>query len=104
MFAGRDPIAIMGPDINYSTNISFWFGAPLVAELWHNWARANAGSWGLQTVRLALVARTVVKVSSGNSISGQSGIFGKWHAVARSSGAEFLGWKLDTSDTPLAIR
>lgn len=107
IFAGRSaPIAVMGPDINFNTNyFNFASGMPMVAgplgQIGNN-KRAQLGDFKLFGSLWSPAAW--VKVSSGNSISGQSGILPvngtPWPFIW---GGNFSGGKLDTSGTPLAV-
>jgi O-glycosyl hydrolase len=107
LFAGRNaPIAVMGPDINFNTNyFNFAAGMPVVAG-----PLAQLGDskrWQLGDFKLFgshWSPAPWVKVSSGNSISAQSGnlpVNGTaWPFIW---GGNFSGGKLDTSGTPLAL-
>lgn len=107
MFAGRSaPIAVMGPDINFNTNY-FNFAAGMaavggpLAQLGDS-KRAQLGDFKLFGSHWS--PAPWVKVTSGNSISGQSGnlpVNGTpWPFIW---GGNFSGGKLDTSGTPLAV-
>jgi O-glycosyl hydrolase len=107
LFAGRSaPIAVMGPDINFNTNyFNFASGMPAVAgplAQLGDARRAQLGDFKLFGSHWS--PAPWVKVSSGNSISGQSGnlpVNGTpWPFIW---GGNFSGGKLDTSGTPLAV-
>jgi len=106
LFAGRSaPIAVMGPDIDYNTNyFNFSADGPLVAGTLAQLGEGKRGQLGDFKLFGSLWSPAPwVKVSSGNSISGQSGILPvngtPWPFIW---GGNFSGGKLDTSDTPLA--
>ena len=106
LFAGRHAqIAVLGPDINQNTNyFNFSADGPRVAG---TLARLGAG----KTARLGdfkLIGShwspaPWVKISSGNKIGGQSGIYPtngtSWPFIW---GGNFAGGRLDTSGTPRA--
>jgi len=106
-FAGRNaPIAVMGPDINFNTNyFNFASGTPLVAGPLAQMGDSKQGQLGDFKLFGSLWSPAPwVKVSSGNSISGQSGnlpVNGTpWPFIW---GGNFSGGKLDTSGTPLSV-
>ncbi len=107
LFAGRSAsIAIMGPDINFNTNyFDFASGMASVAgplAQLGNGKRAQLNDFKLFGSLWS--PAPWVKVSSGNSISGQSGnlpVNGTpWPFIW---GGNFSGGKLDVSATPLAV-
>ena len=107
LFAGRNaPIALMGPDINFNTNyFNFAAGMPAVVGPLAQISEARRGQLGdFKLFGSHWSPAPWVKVSSGNSISGQSGILPvngtPWPFIW---GGNFSGGKLDTSGTPLAI-
>jgi len=107
LFAGRSaPIAVMGPDINFNTNyFNFAAGMPAVAGPLAQLGDARRGQLGDFKLFGSHWSPTPwIKVSSGNSISGQSGnlpVNGTpWPFIW---GGNFSGGMLDTSGTPLAV-
>jgi O-glycosyl hydrolase len=107
LFAGRSaPIAVMGPDINFNTNyFNFAAGMPAVAGPLAELGNSKRGQLGdFKLFGSHWSPAPWVKVSSGNSISGQSGnlpVNGTpWPFIW---GGNFSGGKLDTSGTPLNV-
>jgi O-glycosyl hydrolase len=107
LFAGRTaPIAVMGPDIDFNTNyFNFASGMPLVAGPLAQIGESKRGQLGdFKLFGAHWSPAPWVKVSSGNSISGQSGILPvngtPWPFIW---GGNFSGGKLDTSGIPLAV-
>jgi len=107
LYAGRHaPIAVMGPDINQNINyFNFTSGGPhaagIVAQL-GNARRERLGDFKLFGSLWSPAAW--VKIASGNTISGMSGILPvngtPWPFIW---GGNFAGGELDTSGTPLAV-
>jgi O-glycosyl hydrolase len=100
-FAGRSaPIAVMGPDINQNTNyFNFSADGPRVAGTVAKLGASKAGRLGgFRLIASHWSPMPWVKISSGNSISGQSGILPvngtPWPFIW---GGNFAGGKLDTS-------
>jgi hypothetical protein len=107
LFAGRNaPIAVMGPDINFNTNyFNFASGMPSVAGPLAQLGESRRGQLGdFKLFGSHWSPAPWVKVTSGNSISGQSGNLPfngtPWPFIW---GGNFSGGKLDTSGTPLAV-
>jgi len=107
LFAGRTaPIAVMGPDINFNTNyFNLAAGMPGVAGPLAQLGDSRRGQLGdFKLFGSHWSPAPWVKVTSGNSISGQSGnlpVNGTpWPFIW---GGNFSGGKLDTSGTPLAV-
>jgi O-glycosyl hydrolase len=107
LFAGRNaPIAVMGPDINFNTNyFDFASGMPSVAGPLAQLGDSKRGQLGdFKLFGSHWSPAPWVKVSSGNSISGQSGILPMngtpWPFIWAGN---FAGGKLDTSGTPLTV-
>jgi O-glycosyl hydrolase len=106
LFAGRSaPIAIMGPDINQNTNyFNFNADGPRVAGTLAKLGASKADRLGgFRLIGSHWSPMPWVKVSSGNSISGQSGILPvngtPWPFIW---GGNFAGGKLDVSGLPRA--
>jgi O-glycosyl hydrolase len=107
LFAGRSAsIAVMGPDINFNTNY-FNFGAGMAAVGGPLAQKGDSKRGQLGDFKLFgshWSPAPWVKVTSGNSISGQSGnlpVNGTaWPFIW---GGNFSGGKLDTSGTSLAV-
>ena len=106
LYAGRRAaIAVMGPDINQNTNY-FYFSAdmPRVAGTLARLGASNAARLGdFKLIASHWSPAPWVKTSSGNTISGQSGILPvngtPWPFIWAGN---FAGGKLDVSGTPLA--
>jgi len=105
-FAGRQAqIAVMGPDINQNTNFfNFTANSPRVAGTLARIGTTNAARLGdFKLIASHWSPMPWVKISSGNSISGQSGILPvngtPWPFIWAGN---FAGGKLDTSGTPRA--
>lgn len=106
LFAGRHAqIAVMGPDINQNTNyFDFTADGPRVAGTLATLGAGKASRLGdFKLIASHWSPAPWVKISSGNTISGQSGILPvngtPWPFIW---GGNFAGGKLDTSGTPLA--
>jgi hypothetical protein len=107
LFAGRNaPIAVMGPNINYNTNyFDFASGMPAVGGPLAQIGNSKRGQLGdFKLFGSHWSPAPWVKVSSGNSISGQSGILPvngtPWPFIW---GGNFSGGMLDASGTPLSV-
>lgn len=103
LFAGRHAqIAVMGPDINQNTNyFTFAADGPRVAGTLAKLGVSKAARLGdFKLIASHWSPAPWVKISSGNSISGQSGILPvngtPWPFIW---GGNFAGGKLDTSGT-----
>ena len=106
LFAGRQAqIAVMGPDINQNTNyFNFNADGPRVAGTLAKLGAGKSARLGdFKLIGSHWSPAPWVKISSGNAISGQSGISPvngtAWPFIW---GGNFAGGKLDTSDTPRA--
>jgi len=106
LFAGRHAqIAVMGPDINQNTNyFNFNADGPRVAGTLAKLGASKAARLGdFKLIASHWSPAPWVKISSGNAISGQSGILPlngtPWPFIW---GGNFAGGKLDTSGTPRA--
>jgi O-glycosyl hydrolase len=106
LFAGRRAqIAVMGPDINQNTNyFNFAADGPRVAGTLAKLGAGKAAQLGdFKLIASHWSPAPWVKISSGNSISGQSGILPvngtPWPFIWAGN---FAGGKLDTSGTPRA--
>jgi len=106
LFAGRSaPIAVMGPDINQNTNyFNYNADGPRVAGALAKLGTAKAGRLGdFKLIGSHWSPMPWIKISSGNSISGQSGILPvngtPWPFIW---GGNFAGGKLDISGAPRA--
>jgi O-glycosyl hydrolase len=107
LFAGRSaPIAVMGPAINFNTNFfNFASGMAAVAGPLAQTGDSKRGHLGdFKLFGSHWSPSPWVKISSGNSISGQSGNYPSnstpWPFIW---GGNFSGGKLDTSGSPLAV-
>jgi O-glycosyl hydrolase len=106
LWAGRHAqIAVMGPDINQNTNyFDFTADGPRVGGTLAKLGAGNAARLGdFKLIASHWSPEPWVKISSGNAISGQSGILPvngtPWPFIW---GGNFAGGRLDTSGTPLA--
>ncbi len=106
LFAGRHaPIAVMGPDINQNTNyFNFNADGPRVAGTLARLGASQAARLGaFKLIGSHWSPAPWVKISSGNAISGQSGVLPvngtPWPFIWAGN---FAGGQLDTSGTPRA--